>query len=72
MRLYSWRLEDWRKDKSSYGEMDYIPGDWKIREGMDPPTGQTEDDSWRLGDWSKVNSLLQVFIRIFLKTLLDF
>jgi len=74
--LYSWRFEDWRKDESSYVKMDYIPGDWKIgegmsllmmrmivplddlriREGMDPPTGRTEDDSWRLGDWSKVNS----------------
>jgi len=30
--------------------------DLKIREGMDPPTGRTKDDSWRLGDWSKVNS----------------
>jgi len=52
--LYSWRFEDWRKDESSYVKMDYIPGDWKIGEGMDPPTGRTEDDSWRLGDWSKV------------------
>jgi len=25
-------LEDWRKDGSSYGEMNYIPGDWKIGE----------------------------------------
>jgi len=34
MRLYSWRLEDWRKDESSYVEIDYIPGDWKIEERM--------------------------------------
>jgi len=32
--LYSWRFEDWRKDESSYVKMDYIPGDWKIGEGM--------------------------------------
>jgi len=28
------RLEDWRKVESSYGEMKYIPGDWKIEERM--------------------------------------
>ena len=36
------------------------PGDSKIGEGVNPPTGRTEDDSWRLEGWSKGNPQLQV------------
>jgi len=28
--LYSWRLEDWRKNESSYVRMDHLTGDWKV------------------------------------------